>query len=613
MSGQKKVAVALLTLGGALGAYGARVESVRGTAEAMASAAALAARQTKAGLDAERQRLETQALAAAQTKPLLAALENSVDGNTLVDLFASEDWWREMRATFSMARVVAGSEVLGTYGAPDPGSKDREVVIAARKNRSASTVLLIGGQPTFVVASRLSTMPDKAPVLVLAKGVDRALWGVTTPPAPVPGRSPLDLGVFALALLLGLGGGVMFIFSRSRPVTATSVPRTTARENTLRFGSTAQKQAAPDIGTGARGPAVRVADAKNDGRNDAAAFAPIPRAVGATPAPVGPPRHPTAPGGVPSTENGTPGQKFGRYALLDRLGQGGMADVFTAVAHGVEGFSRVFVLKRLRPELSQDKEAVAQFIDEARMQSNLVHSNIVPVFDFGRVANEYFMTQEYIVGRDLVRLIARYYEHCQQTIPARLAYYIAHETLQALQYAHTKQDREGKHLEIVHRDVSAGNIIVSAEGEVKLADFGIVKSNTRTSKTQMGMVKGNANFMSPEQARGQSVDARSDLFSVALVLYYCLTNRLFYDGTNDLDVLFKAASGPTMDDYETIRQLGSPASDVLGRALAPDPAQRFQSAAEFADVLAPHIGGAKAEAARLMHTLFGEELRKEAA
>ena len=290
-----------------------------------------------------------------------------------------------------------------------------------------------------------------------------------------------------------------------------------------------------------------------------------------------------------------------------------MADVFTAVAHGVEGFSRVFVLKRLRPELSQDKDAVGQFIDEAQMQSNLVHSNIVPVFDFGRVGNEYYMTQEYIVGRDVVRLIARYYEHTQQTITPRLAYYIAHETLLALQYAHARTDREGRHLGIVHRDVSAGNIIMSAQGEVKLADFGIVKSNRRVSKTQMGTVKGNANFMSPEQARGQQVDGRSDLFSVALVLYYCLTNRLFYDGDNDLDVLFKAASGPTVEHYDVIRRLHSPASDVLGRALSPDPADRFQSAQEFADVLAPHIGGAKADAARLMQMLFGDELRKEAA
>ena len=151
------------------------------------------------------------------------------------------------------------------------------------------------------------------------------------------------------------------------------------------------------------------------------------------------------PRGVPPSRRSP--ARLRRYHLLDRLARW-MADVFTAVAHGVEGFTRVFVLKRLRPELAHDKQAVAQFIDEARMQSNLVHSNIVPVFDFGRVGNEYFMTQEYIVGRDVVRLIARYYEHTQQTLTPRLAYYIAHETLQALQYAHSNGSRgaKGNHL-----------------------------------------------------------------------------------------------------------------------------------------------------------------------
>ncbi len=196
-----------------------------------------------------------------------------------------------------------------------------------------------------------------------------------------------------------------------------------------------------------------------------------------------------------------------------------MAEVFTAVANGAEGFSRIFVLKRMRPELSRNQEAVAQFIDEARMQASLVHSNIVPVFDFGRVGSEYFMTQEYIVGRDLTRLVAGRYDHCQLPLDPRFAYYVAHETLQALQFAHDKRDKDGQPLGIVHRDVSPGNIIVSAQGEVKLADFGVVKSNRRVTKTQVGMIKGNANFMSPEQARGHHVDARSDLFSVGLVLY----------------------------------------------------------------------------------------------
>jgi serine/threonine protein kinase len=126
-------------------------------------------------------------------------------------------------------------------------------------------------------------------------------------------------------------------------------------------------------------------------------------------------------------------------------------------------------------------------------------------------------------------------------------------------------------------------------------------------------VKGNANFMSPEQARGQPVDARSDLFSMGMVLYYCLTNNLLYSGENDLDVLYKAANGPTLDDYGRMRDLPEPAATILQRALAFNPADRFQTAAEFGDMIGPHIGGGKAAAGQLIQTLFGAELRHEAA
>jgi serine/threonine protein kinase len=306
-------------------------------------------------------------------------------------------------------------------------------------------------------------------------------------------------------------------------------------------------------------------------------------------------------------------QIFGRYRLIERLGQGGMSDVFTAMAFGVEGFSRTFVLKRLRPELAHDREAIAQFVDEARLQASLVHSNIVPVFDFGRVGKEYFLTQEYIRGRDIVRLLSRYYDLHHRILDADVAYYIIYETLQALAYAHSKRDNEGRPLGIVHRDVSPTNVMVSLSGEVKLFDFGIVKANGRRSRTQVGMVKGNANFMSPEQARGHTVDARSDLYSLGLVLYYCLSNRLIYDGDNDLDVLYRAASGPTEVDKAAIAALPEPAASVLAQALAVDPADRFPDAAAFAAALEPHARGGKAATAKLMRHLFGEELQSEAA
>ena len=436
-------------------------------------------------------------------------------------------------------------------------------------------LFLAAGAGLGAAAIRMEVDPSLGP----SPAITGAWSSVLTPPHA-------QLALMGGAVVLLLGSAIALRASRrAAPALAASHPR-----------SSAGPQPAP---------------ARPHGR--IAQVAPAPIALPGTPAPAGPPRTRTVPGGVPLSESGNAARTFGRYQLLDRLGEGGMSEVFTAVAHGVEGFTRVFVVKRLRPELTRDKEAIAGFVDEARMQSGLVHSNIVPVFDFGCVAGEYFMTQEYIVGRDLVRLVARYYERFRQTLLPLVAYYVAHETLQGLQYAHTRRDRDGHALGIVHRDVSAGNIIVSEQGEVKLADFGIVKSNRRVSKTEVGMVKGNANFMSPEQARGQHVDGRSDLFSVALVLYYCLTNRLLYDGDNDLDVLSKAAAGPTAEHYETLKRLPSPACDVLLRALATEPANRFQSAAEFADMLAIHIGGAKSEAAKLMQSLFGEELLREAA
>jgi len=331
------------------------------------------------------------------------------------------------------------------------------------------------------------------------------------------------------------------------------------------------------------------------------------------------PRTPPAQKARPSEKHaiGTSGTKLprvlGRYTLLEHLGQGGMADVYIAASYGAQGFRRTFVLKRIRPELAQDKAAVGHFVDEACLQAGLVHSNIVPVFDFGIVDGEYFMTEEYVLGRDLARLTERHAEQNTQPFDPRLAFYVARETLQALDYAHTRQDKEGRPLAIVHRDVSPGNIMVSLAGDVKLFDFGIMKSNKRISQTQFGMVKGNANFMSPEQARGQEVDWRSDLFSLGLVLYYCLAGRLLYQGENDLELIHLAASGPSEADWEEIRKLPQPAPEILTRALAVDRNDRFQSAAEFSQALAPYVRHARSETADLMQTLFGEDLRREAA
>jgi serine/threonine-protein kinase len=235
------------------------------------------------------------------------------------------------------------------------------------------------------------------------------------------------------------------------------------------------------------------------------------------------------------------------------------------------------------------------------------------VFDFGKVGEEYFLAQEYILGRDLGRLTARLLEREHRPLPAKVVLYAAAETLRALEYAHAKLGDGGRPLGIVHRDVSPSNILVSARGEVKLFDFGIVKAEGRVTKTQHGVVKGNVCFMSPEQARGLNVDGRADLFSLGLVMYYCLTGELLYQGETTYELLVKAATGPGNDELGRIAALPAPCADIVARALQIDPTRRFQSATEFAAAVAPHITGGPSEAAALMGQLFADDFHAEEA
>jgi hypothetical protein len=585
------IGITLIAAGTAAAIFAAR--SVVGDRE-RAQATLLAADTLRAQEQiAEQTRAEQAVSTAARVEPLVAALRAHVDGATLVDLFENEDWWRPFRSDFPSVRVVDADRLLAVRG-PDLGHAADAVVAAARKQPTASAIVKAGDQTYVVAAAEIRGLGNSGVVLAVARHFTPPAPVVGPPPASDPSSRPV---AWVAALGLALGGLGLIVSGRRAVAPAAAVPAEVPHEPTSRFGTPARPRASAAASAEVTAPGVNKARI-TDGQ---AMRIPSPQA----PVPsIAPPQvRPAAPAAA--------GSAFGRYRLVDRLGEGGMSELFVAEAAGVEGFTRNFVLKRLRPELARDKEAVAQFIDEARLQAGLVHSNIVPVFDFGVVNGEYFMTQEYIVGRDLARLVGRYVEQHDAGLPETMAYYIAHETLQALAYAHERRDKSGAPMGIVHRDISAGNIMVSLLGEVKLGDFGIVKSNRRVSRTQVGMVKGNANFMSPEQARGQPVDHRSDLFSLGHVLFYALTGCLIYSGDNDLDVLYRAAGGLLAEDLEIIRKLPDPAGPILERALAFDPEHRFQSATEFADALAPHAGTGKAGTAKLMQQLFGEELRRQ--
>jgi hypothetical protein len=421
----------------------------------------------------------------------------------------------------------------------------------------------------------------------LAPGV--RLWAAR--PMPAGAGSGLTVPLGALAGLLALAALGLALTGRRAP---------------FDDAGALDRPPTPASSVAVRGVAAPLAG----GTATAAALAPTAAHPATAPEP-GPPR-PRPSINLPTViAKGEP-QVFGRYTVLDRLGAGGMCDIYTAALTGPEGFQRTFVLKRLKPELALNRAAVDQFIDEAKLGSTLVHSNIVPVFDFGRVGDGYFIAQEYIVGRNVAQLCERHMERLGEPLDVATVFYIAYETLQALGYAHDKTNDAGEPLQIVHRDVSPGNIVVSRIGEVKLIDFGIVKAaaGSRVSQTDLGNVKGNAAFMSPEQARGVAVDRRADLFSLGLVMFRALTGEPFYPGGTTAEVFYGSATGPTAEHFERIDRLPPVAAQVLKRALMPDPADRYPTAEDFAADLVGHIpAGAKATVATLLNALFGAELK----
>jgi serine/threonine-protein kinase len=232
------------------------------------------------------------------------------------------------------------------------------------------------------------------------------------------------------------------------------------------------------------------------------------------------------------------------------------------------------------------------------------------VLDFGRDADGYFLAQEYILGRSIGALVEASVSTLGQPLTPRVVLYLAQEALKALSYAHGLTDDRGVPMRLVHRDVSPSNLMVSARGEVKLLDFGIVKSESRLTKTQAGMVKGNLFFMSPEQAKGLEVDARSDVFSLGMVLLNASLGTTLYSGNTSYELLNRAGAGLTDEDLGRLRSM--PLGGLLEKALKRDPGERYASADEFAKAVAA-VGtpATAAEVGSLVEQLFGAALALE--
>jgi serine/threonine protein kinase len=277
---------------------------------------------------------------------------------------------------------------------------------------------------------------------------------------------------------------------------------------------------------------------------------------------------------------------FGRYTLVERLAMGGMAELFVATAPGEHGFQKKVVIKRLLPNLANDETYNAMFIDEAKLTARLVHPKIAQTFELGKVDGTLFIAMEFIDGIDVLALLREFATRRRRVEP-QLAAWIAHEVLDALDYAHSLKDEAGNQLGIVHRDISPSNVLLSVRGDVKLVDFGIARQidPDRAHKSKSGTLKGKYGYMSPEQVIEHSLDGRSDVFSVGVVLAELLTGRRLFAAANELDVLLmvRDAKLQRLDKYGG--DIEPSLLAIVRKALKKSTEERFANAAVFRDAI----------------------------
>ncbi len=279
---------------------------------------------------------------------------------------------------------------------------------------------------------------------------------------------------------------------------------------------------------------------------------------------------------------------FGKYHLVDRIATGGMAEVYRAKSYGVAGFEKTLVIKKILPNLASDKKFVEMFIDEAKIASTLSHINIVQIFDLGSQDDDYFIAMEYVDGTDLKSLVETA-RTTRRGVPVNFMVYIASEVAKGLDYAHRRKDAQRRDLAIVHRDISPHNVLVSHAGEVKITDFGIARATSKVNITRSGIIRGKFAYMSPEQARGESIDRRSDVFSLGIVLYEALTGTRLFKAKNDIETLKRVQTAPITPPSRINPEVTPPLEAIVFRALERDVTRRYQWASELYDDLTSYL------------------------
>ncbi|MBI4412701.1 MAG: serine/threonine protein kinase [Deltaproteobacteria bacterium] len=303
---------------------------------------------------------------------------------------------------------------------------------------------------------------------------------------------------------------------------------------------------------------------------------------------------------------------FGKYFLIDKLAVGGMAEIYKAKTFGVDGFEKQLAIKKILPHYSADKEFIAMLTDEAKLAVRLSHTNIVQIYDLGKVGDDYYISMEFIDGINLRELMNRGKE-LGEKIPVEICLYIGSEICKGLDYAHSKRDENGQPLNIVHRDISPQNILISFEGETKIVDFGIAKAALNISHTTAGILKGKVTYMSSEQALGKPVDARTDIFSAGIILHEMLTGERLFTGETQIEVL-KIIQTTHITGQSLSKKIPAEIRSILAKALAFSPNDRYGTAGDFQIALtkalySQYVDFSPRQLANLIKKWFAPELK----
>ena len=274
--------------------------------------------------------------------------------------------------------------------------------------------------------------------------------------------------------------------------------------------------------------------------------------------------------------------KIGPYLLTKKIAKGGMADLFLSDYLRQDGFRRTVAVKKILPHLAENQDFIKMFIREARLAALLQHPNIVQIIDFGKIQNVYLIAMEYIDGKNLAEIMA----HVKEGLPVDLSVFVIMKICTGLKYSHDKtDDKSGKPLHIVHRDISPQNILISLLGEVKITDFGISKARSEPSMTQAGVIKGKLSYLSPEQALGREVDHQADIYALGLVFYEILSYKRIYRFDNHIEAI---RSIPKMNIPPLISlrpDIPDELNSIVMKCLEKDKKLRYQSAQEIHDDL----------------------------